>query len=405
MSVAKLQRGGRARYEVRWREGTWHRSKLFDRRTDAQAFDVELRRRRQLGPLAVSQLTRVAPTLDQWIEQRWTTEHGATLEQSTLDCYANVYKCHIAPRLGDLPLGELTVGRLRAWQAERLNAGVSPGTIHKARTFLSSVLRHAAEAEAIAGNPLTVVRAPKNGQRDAVRPLAPATVEKVRVLLLTPPPRHVPASRPGQRLRRAYTAPAREAESCRRDAMIVSVLAYAGLRPGELRALRWADVRERTLLIQRAAAPDGAVKSTKNARARTVRLLRPLAADLLEYRLAAGRPPDDALLVSRADGSAWKKTDWGNWRQDSWAPACREAGLQASTTPYHLRHSFASLLLAEGKQPLYVAKQLGHSLAVLIDTYAHLIDEYEDADRVDPEAEIDRAREIPCTTGVRWASG
>lgn len=83
MSVAKLQRGGRARYEVRWREGTRHRSKLFDRRTDAQAFDVELRRRRQLGPLAVSQLTRVAPTLDQWIEQRWTTEHGAMLEQST----------------------------------------------------------------------------------------------------------------------------------------------------------------------------------------------------------------------------------------------------------------------------------------------------------------------------------
>lgn len=110
--------------------------------------------------------------------------------------------------------------------------------------------------------------------------------------------------------------------------MIVSVLAYAGLRPGELRALRWADVRERTLLIQRAAAPDGAIKSTKNAQARTVRLLRPLAADLL-----------------------------------------------------------------------------GHSLAVLIDTYAHLIDEYEEADRVDPEAEIGRGREIECTTGVRWASG
>ncbi len=78
--------------------------------------------------------------------------------------------------------------------------------------------------------------------------------------------------------------------------------------------------------------------------------------------------------------------------------------MDASTTPYHLRHSFASLLLAEGKQPLYVAKQLGHSLAVLIDTYAHLIDEYEEAERVDPEAEIAAAREIACTTGVRRAA-
>ncbi len=203
-----MQRGDRARYEVRRREGGRHRSKLFDRRADAQAFDVELRRRRQLGPLAVSQLTRVQPTLDEWIEQRWTPEHGATPEESTLDCYANVYKRHIAERLGDLPLGELTVGRLRAWQAERLSAGVSPGTIHKARTFLSSVLRHAAEAEAIAGNPPTAVRAPKKGQRDAVRPLAPATVEKMRALLLAPRPRQVPASRPGQRPRRAYTAAA-----------------------------------------------------------------------------------------------------------------------------------------------------------------------------------------------------
>ena len=33
-------------------------------------------------------------------------------------------------------------------------------------------------------------------------------------------------------------------------------------------------------------------------------------------------------------------------------------------------HSFASLLLAEGRQPLYVAKQLRHSLAVLPSTHA-----------------------------------
>ena len=41
---------------------------------------------------------------------------------------------------------------------------------------------------------------------------------------------------------------------------------------------------------------------------------------------------------------------------------------------------------------IYVAKQLGHSLAVLLSTYAHLIAEYEDAERIDAEAEIRKAR-------------
>lgn len=127
-----------------------------------------------------------------------------TLEQSTRDRYADVHACHVAPRLDDVPLNEFTVARLRGWQAELVKAGVNPGTIHKARTFLSSVLRHAAESEAIPGNPLSLVRPPQAVQRDAVRPLAPATVETIRRALLDPPAREVAASRRGQRNRRRY---------------------------------------------------------------------------------------------------------------------------------------------------------------------------------------------------------
>jgi integrase len=52
---------------------------------------------------------------------------------------------------------------------------------------------------------------------------------------------------------------------------------------------------------------------------------------------------------------------------------------------HDLRHSFASLLLAEGRQPLCVARQLGHSLAVLLETYAHLIEEYAKEERIGAE--------------------
>jgi integrase len=60
--------------------------------------------------------------------------------------------------------------------------------------------------------------------------------------------------------------------------------------------------------------------------------------------------------------------------------------------PYDLRHSFASLLLAEGRTIHYVAKQLGHSALMTLNTYGHVIDELEDDVRVDPEKEIVRAR-------------
>ena len=95
-----------------------------------------------------------------------------------------------------------------------------------------------------------------------------------------------------------------------------------------------------------------------------------------EYRLAGGRPPASTLLLADDDGQPWDKAAWQMWRVDRWAPACLAVGLDPIPRPYDLRHSFASLLLAEGRQPLYVAKQLGHSLTVLLTTYAHLIDEY-----------------------------
>lgn len=65
------------------------------------------------------------------------------------------------------------------------------------------------------------------------------------------------------------------------DATLISVLAYAGLRLQEARALQWGDIGERTVTVERAAARSG-VKTTKTGEMRTVRLLAPLARDLGE---------------------------------------------------------------------------------------------------------------------------
>ena len=75
-----------------------------------------------------------------------------------------------------------------------------------------------------------------------------------------------------------------------RDATLLVVLAYAGLRPQEALALEWRHVRERTLLVERALS-DGQLKALKNRRQpRTVELLAPLREDLAAWRHASGFP-------------------------------------------------------------------------------------------------------------------
>lgn len=52
------------------------------------------------------------------------------------------------------------------------------------------------------------------------------------------------------------------------------------------------------------------------------------------------------------------------------------------------------LLLAEGRSVHCAARQLGSSPALTLSTYGHLFAEYEHAERIDPEGEIEQARVI-----------
>jgi integrase len=233
--------------------------------------------------------------------------------------------------------------------------------------ILQGVLERAVEWQRIPANPARAVRKPPQRRERAVRPLAPLKVEQVRAHLLE-----------GARLR---------------DAVLVSVLAYAGLRPGEALALTWSHTRERTILVERAVAL-GELKTMKTARTRTVRLLAPLAADLLEWRISRGGPADDALLFPGRSGAVWGDDAWRYWHRRIFTPAAKAAGLDSPVRPYDLRHSFVSLLLAEGANVVEIARQAGHSPTMTLSTYAHLFDEAAGAERLSAEDEIRRARQL-----------
>jgi integrase len=113
----------------------------------------------------------------------------------------------------------------------------------------------------------------------------------------------------------------------------VSVLAYDGERPGELRGNRWSDILTKTILVERAANPDGTLKSTKTWHRRATRLLAPLIEDLLEFYLELGSPPLDSLILPGDGDLAWTKTDWQVWRARTWGKAFKLAGMPSTPMP------------------------------------------------------------------------
>jgi integrase len=381
MSVHEARNGG---WIVRWREGDGgrggrQRTRKFDRKGDAVAFDAEVRRRRQAGGIISIDLGR--ETLDQYVTGVWAKANTAHLAPKTLGHYVWLYDTHVSPHLGDARLCDLTPEVIGRWYSDRLAAGFGRTAVRQALELLGSMLQRAVEARRLQSNPARLVRKQKRSRKE-VRPLAPATVEAMR----------------------AAVGP--------RDATLFSVLAYAGLRPGEAIALTWHDVRERTLLVERAASL-GEEADTKTHAHRAVRLLAPLGADLREWRLASGRPSSTELLFPRPDGDLWTKVDWDNWRRrvfQSAAAAARVASLESRVTrvdgkgrrrertryegprPYDLRHSFASLLLHEGRSVIYVARQMGHNATLTLGTYGHVIEELEDQPQVPAEQVIADAR-------------
>ena len=345
-------------WRVRWREGSRHRSRTLGNvsEKEAEAVRQEIERAERLGTLSV--LLAPAKTLSEVAEEWWDRYEARGHAASTLAQKAGHLRRHIFPELGCLNVRDIDVDRVERWISDRLRAGAGTRSMEQATDLLGQILRLAARQGLIAQNPVPLVERPKSSRRKLVRPLAPESVEAIRA--------HMEL----------------------RDATLVSLLAYAGLRPHEALALRWADVSDRGILVD----------PQKTEKGRRVRLLAPLAQDLRAFRLASGRPADTELVLPNRDfqgrptGKPWTKTTWDTWRRDRWAPALERAGIEYQR-PYGLRHAFASLLIAEGYTVVEVASQLGHTVGVCMTTYLHLFDEFEAGSRISAEDRIRRARE------------
>jgi integrase len=374
---------GRPQYEARWREGGRERSRLFVRSGDADAFEQDLKRRRALGPLAGS-VIQSRKTLAEFMDEEWWPRYAIpNLDEDTRRRYLEVWGHDLLDRVGGYPLREITPELVEDLRDQLARQGLAPASQRKALLLLSGILKRAVVRGLIPINPVTLIDMPKIPPAPALQPLPPETVERIRFLMLAQRVRQVPATAPGKRPQRAYEAAIGTAAERQRNALLVSMIAYAGLRPSEDRGARWGDLSERSLRVY----------ATKTKRERHVDLLAPLAHDLAEWRMACGRPGDGELIIPRPTGGEWTRGDWANWRRRVYRPAAIAAGVSGDLRPYRLRGSFVSLLLWSGEDLAYVAEQAGHSIATLARHYAGVMKELKGQPRVPAAEAIRRARE------------
>lgn len=361
-SKSKIRKRETDRWEVRWADSAGHRSRTFTTAAGAEAFLQEVRSRERQGDRdAVAEARR---PFGEFVAEWWVTYAARDLSKNTREVYLSMWERHAHPVLGDKPIDEITPKVIAQLRNALHNRGVGAQSIIKTMTMLQSVFRAAVEHGIVDINPVAQVKKPKAGRKRSIRPLAPESVERMRRWLLD--------------------------DDRQSDALLVAVLAYAGLRPGEALGLRWFNVGAKSLSVERAIAL-GEERPTKTGSNRVVRLLGPLREDFARARLSLC-PSEDAWVFARSDGEPWSGNDWRLWRRRRFDGACRAAGV-SDARPYDLRHSFVSLLVHEGRSIVEVASQAGHSPQTCLGNYAHLFAEFDNETRVSAEAAIVEARE------------
>ncbi len=302
-------------------------------------------------------ITTERQTVGNFIE-RWLEDSvKPSLRPKTYASYSQVARLYLLPYIGRISLQKLTPQQLQAFLNNRVADGLSPRTVQYTHAVLRRALGQAMKWGLVPRNVALLVDLPRMSARE-VEPLSP---EQVKVFL---------KEIRGDRLETLYL-----------------VAMGVGLRKGELLGLRWEDVDlDADTLNVRVALQriDGALRlvdlKTRRSR-RTVALPQLVVKALKSHRV---RQIEERL----AAGDAWQEfgfvftTTIGTPLEPRNVTRHFHQALEKSGLPrqrfYDLRHTCASLLLAQGIQPRVLMEILGHSqISLTMNTYAHVMPQLE----------------------------
>jgi integrase len=344
--------GSHRRYEVTYLDSDgrrrWQTVPGFDNLEDAEKVLVAIKGKLNKGE-------RVAPSRQSFGElyEEWAAQ--LSLSERTREHYERDMRLHLLPRFGRRRAQEVTTDDVARLIAELGQMGLAGWTVRGVLTALSAMYTWAVRRGKVPQNPVSGL---ERGERPATEGREKRILSRDeigRFLGAAPQPHRV----------------------------LLATALFSGLRLQELLGLRWLDVGQDALHVRHQLARKGeALMPLKtNAGKRDVVLMPELSTLLRRHRLASRHSHPEGFVFA---GAAGKALHFHNVQRRGMDETVERAKLdlgKRAPTMHDLRHSFASLLIAQGLDVVYISRQLGHSNpATTLRVYASGFDSIRHAD-------------------------
>jgi integrase len=286
------------------------------------------------APITPSESDRL-PTLSEFAEvwfresePRWRKQHRA--------CMRDVLDKLFIPFFSDKRIGEVTRADVLGFRAElakrpgRRGQSLSGKSINKRVTQLKAIINEACDRYGLP-SPARGIKALKQRRSE----IHPFSVEEVDLLI--------------SKVRSDYQP-------------YLTVRCLTGLRTGEANGLQWSDIdfAQNTFRIERTLSRDGDGETKTEFSKREIPMVLQVREAFEEQRKRKQEGCDWVFHSPRGN-----PIDAVNFTNRVWYPLLRHLGLK-QRPPYQMRHTAATLMLASGENPEWVARMLGHSTTEML---------------------------------------
>lgn len=352
------------RYQAKYRDDAGQyvpAQHTFDTKADADAWLAAKRTDLRRGVDIDERGSRL--TLAHW----WPAMQADSrrrLKPSTVKYYDDCWTDHVEPRFGRVAVSRIRPSAVDQWIGDMQDGGVAASRMRGALGVLSRLCAAAV--------------------RDRAIPTNPASARSVRIPASTPVER--PVLSPLE-IKHLHTAANTTDETGRRLgspdlAIIVSILAWGGLRIGECLALQRRDINLKagTIKVRRSVAEiDGKVhvSGTKTGRARVVTLPNSVVTELITFMTEVPEERENWLFPTKVN----MPQRYTNFRLRQWLPMLERYNTDRKkrklpsvhVMPHDLRSTCASLLIDAGASPKDVQEHLGHAdITTTLNLYARV---------------------------------
>ncbi|WP_437785346.1 tyrosine-type recombinase/integrase [Sorangium sp. So ce1097] len=277
---------------------------------------------------------KLAATFGQAVELFRSGKAVTKLKPSTRAGYEEILTTRLLPRFVDRPLDGIGFEEVTKLDAEMVKEGLSASRRRNVQAAIRSVLRAAVDAGLLKEMP-KLPDLPKTGRK------------KLPVLTREQVDRIFEVATPSQTI-------------------AFSLAVYAGLRSGEVKALRWSDVDlAQGILVVRLSRSKGELSTPKSGHERVVPLAPQLLAVLQGVKKKAG------LVSTTRRGQPWAECSLNQALKQ----AMKKAGIVAPFRFHDLRHFFVTQLFRRGGGAPAVQALAGHLHLSTTQIYAHVVRE------------------------------